>query len=99
MKFCFDIDGTICSNTFGAYELALPFYERIEHINRLISQGHEVIFLTARGSETGLDWSLLTKNQLIDWGIKNPQVFFGKPSADVYIDDRGISDTAFNWES
>lgn len=98
MKYCFDIDGTICTNTFGEYEKAQPFIDRIHRINHLIGEGHTVVFLTARGSETGINWSDLTHRQLSAWGIENPQIFFGKPSADIYIDDRGISDALFDWK-
>ena len=98
MKYCFDIDGTICTNTFGEYEEAQPFLDRIQRINQLIAGGHIVVFLTARGSETGINWSDLTHRQLSSWGIENPRIFFGKPSADFYIDDRGISDSSFDWK-
>ena len=31
-----------------------------------------------------------TKNQLDRWGLKYNKIFFGKPSADIYIDDKAI---------
>jgi uncharacterized HAD superfamily protein len=95
MKICFDIDGTICSNTNGEYYNAEPFPERIKRIHSLISEGHEIIFCTARGSETGIDWSDLTRTQLENWGLPSSNLFFGKPSADQYVDDKGVSDTIF----
>jgi len=33
--YVFDIDGTICSNTFGEYEKAEPIKARINTINNL----------------------------------------------------------------
>ena len=34
--YSFDIDGTICSNTYGKYDKAQPFLDRIESINTLL---------------------------------------------------------------
>ena len=31
-----------------------------------------------------------TRNQLEKWGLKYNSLFFGKPSADLYIDDKSI---------
>lgn len=95
MKICFDIDGTICTNTNGEYAKAKPFPERIRIIHELIAEGHEIIFCTARGTETGIDWRDLTKSQLENWGLPTNNLFFGKPSADQYVDDKGVSDTIF----
>ncbi len=38
--YVIDIDGTICTNTFGDCEKATPFYERIAYINYLYKQGN-----------------------------------------------------------
>ena len=95
MKICFDIDGTICTNTNGDYINATPLVERIAMINKLASEGHEIIFFTARGSETGIDWREITRSQLENWGLTYTSLFFGKPSADQYVDDKGINDLAF----
>ena len=65
--YCFDIDGTICTNTDGDYENAIPFEGAIEKINGLYDQGHKIIFYTARGSTTGIDWYDLTARQLGNW--------------------------------
>ena len=88
--YCFDIDGTICTNTDGDYERAIPFKEVIKKINKLYDKGHKIIFFTARGSTTGIDWHDFTKKQLKDWHIKYHEFFLGKPYADLYIDDKGI---------
>jgi len=42
MKYLVDIDGTICNNTFGDYQNAQPFVDRIAHFNNLFDQGHEI---------------------------------------------------------
>ena len=48
MTYVFDIDGTICTKTDGDYSQAEPLHERIQKVNELYDQGHEIIFLTAR---------------------------------------------------
>ena len=91
--YCFDIDGTLCTNTNGDYEKAEPNLQAIERLNALYDAGHRVILYTARGSTTGIDWREVTESQLIGWGVRFDQLFLGKPEADVYVDDKGISAT------
>lgn len=52
MKYCFDVDGTICNNTDGMYAKAEPFIHRINEINKLYDEGHTVIYFTARRNES-----------------------------------------------
>ena len=65
-----DIDETICyhedddSTKAREYENAKPYTERIEKINSLYDEGNTIVYWTARGSVTGLDWTDLTKMQL-----------------------------------
>ncbi len=95
--YCFDIDGTICQNTYGKYELAKPIQERINFINELYKEGSEIIMFTARGSTTNIDWTNFTKKQLKDWGLKYTKLILGKPFAEIFIDDKGIeADQFFN---
>jgi len=89
--YCFDIDGTICTNTEGDYEHAVPFKDVIEKVNRLYDEGHKIIYYTARGSTTGIDWHDLTRKQLEDWQVKYHELVMGKPTADVYVDDKAIN--------
>ena len=91
MIYCFDIDGTLCTNTDGAYESAEPYPDLIAQVNALYDAGHRIILYTARGSTTGIDWRELTENQLSTWGGKYHELFLGKPHADVYVDDKAIS--------
>ena len=93
--YCFDIDGTICSNTEGDYLDAVPFYDRIEQINKLYNDGNKIIFYTARGSTTGKDWKNLTLQQLNKWNVKFHELYLGKPTADFYIDDKHRD--LYNW--
>jgi hypothetical protein len=91
MTYCFDIDGTICTMTDGRYDEAEPHPEIIRQINRLYETGNRIVFHTARGSETHIDWKSVTERQLKDWNVKYHDLVFGKPAADVYVDDKGIN--------
>lgn len=93
--YCFDIDGTICNNTFGKYLEAMPYKDRIKTINELYKKGHTIILYSARGSTTGIDWSKWTKKQLSCWWLGYHKLFFGKPNADYFIDDKWIKDEDF----
>ena len=94
--YCFDLDGTLCTNTEGDYENALPYTERISIVNDLYEKGNTIIIETARGSKTGIDWNQITKNQLNKWGISYHKLRAGvKIAADIYIDDKGINDKSF----
>jgi len=90
-----DIDGTICTNTNGDYELAIPFYNNINKINQLYDEGHTIIYWTARGSRTQIDWTELTKKQLKQWGAKCHDVTLGKPHYDLYVDDKSVNSMNF----
>ncbi len=96
-KFIIDIDGTICQNTYGEYHLAEPIKERIDFFNELFDEGHEIIYWTARGGNSGKDWSELTQTQLNNWGVKRTELRMNKPAYDVWIDDKAFNaDHFFN---
>jgi ribonucleotide monophosphatase NagD (HAD superfamily) len=100
--FCFDIDGTLCTNTDGDYGDARPIAERIETLGRLWDQGHIIKLFTARGTTTGKDWSSVTERQMSDWGVKYHELIFGKPFFDILVDDKAhhsddFFDDAFDW--
>ena len=105
MKYVFDIDGTVCTNTGGKnnYTDAEPYEDRIKEINKLYDEGHTILFLTARGMgknnnnviEAYNQFYEFTKKQLTDWNIKFHKLYLGKPDADLFIDDKGCSDIDF----
>lgn len=95
MIYYVDIDGTICSNTDGEYEKAQPYYENIKKINKLYEKGYTIIYWTARGTKTGIDWSELTKKQFIDWGVKFTELKFSKPVYDLFICDKAVESSLF----
>ena len=89
MRVYVDIDGTICSQVAsGDYGKAEPLPIRIAELNRYHELGHTVVYWTARGTETGIDWRDVTEAQLARWGVKYHRLEFGKPAFDLLIDDR-----------
>jgi len=88
-----DIDGTICNTpkngTSWDYEDSTPRYDQIEKINKLHNEGHEIVYWTARGSGSGIDWSMFTKKQIDNWGCQYARIEkLKKPSFDLFIDDK-----------
>jgi hypothetical protein len=96
-----DIDETICyhkeDDTTKArdYTKAMPYTKRIEKVNSLYDEGHTIVYWTARGSVTGLDWTDLTASQLKEWGAKHHNLILGKPQYDLFIDDKNINSEDF----
>ena len=97
MIYVFDLDGTLCTHDpDGKLSRVEPYKERIEMVNKLYDEGHDIIIDTARGYKTGINWRELTEKQLKDWGVKYHMLRTGvKIYADYYIDDKGIRDTDF----
>ena len=94
-----DIDETICfyddsdaSTPAGGrkYEGACPDYENIMKINELYDRGNRVVYWTARGSRTGIDWRELTEKQLLEWGAKYHELRLDKPYYDIFIEDKSL---------
>jgi uncharacterized HAD superfamily protein len=95
MIYCFDIDGTVCSITTAEYDKATPFPDRIKLINKLFDSGNTILYFTARGSTSGIDWREVTEAQLEKWGAKYHELHLGKPHYDVYIGDKALSDKSY----
>jgi hypothetical protein len=96
MIYYVDIDETICTYKGPReYPLASPIERNIVKINELFDKGHTVVYWTARGSVTGIDWTELTLRQLKDWGVKYTEVKLGKPHYDCFICDKAINSDAF----
>ena len=89
--YCFDIDGTLCTQRDGDYENAEPWPDRVAVVNQLYTEGHTIILFTARGSGTGIDWREITERQLSSWNLRYHELWFGKPPADIFIDDRAVT--------
>ena len=91
-----DIDETICETPENRdYAESVPITKNIEKINKLYDAGNTIIYWTARGSGTGLNWYDTTAKQLIDWGAKHHEVKVGKPTYDLFICDKAINSESF----
>ena len=92
MIYFIDIDDTICTlANHMDYESAVPIPEAVKKVNDLYSAGHTIVFWTARGTSSGLDWRQLTEGQLSSWGVLYHELRFGKPAYDFFIDDKNIN--------
>jgi len=100
VRICIDLDGPICPIKLEdeSYATLEPIAGASERIRELRASGHYIIILTSRNMATcesnigkvmknigkvTLDW--LTKYE-----IEYDEIYFGKPNAEVYIDDRAI---------
>lgn len=85
-----DIDETICYyEGERRYDMALPIPENVEKINKLFDEGHTIVYWTARGSVTKINWHDITENQLQEWGCKYHNLITGeKPPYDLIICDK-----------
>ena len=96
MKIMVDIDNTICYHEgkkegIPDYNLAKPYPERIKKINTLYDEGNTIIYWTARGTVSGINWFKITLNQLNQWGCQFHELRMGKPAYDLFIDDKNIN--------
>ncbi len=98
MRICIDFDGVICQlkqSDSDSYESLKPMPGAVEKLTQLKQSGHYLIIYTARRMKTHqgnvgaviADIGRIT----IDWLDKNQvpydEIYFGKPWADIYIDD------------
>jgi capsule biosynthesis phosphatase len=96
---CFDIDNVICkTDKKKNYKKSKPIINNIKTINLLYEKGYNIVIFTARymGRCNG-DINLILKKikpltvlQLKKWGVKYHKLYFGKPSYDIFIDDKAI---------
>lgn len=95
-----DIDETICNTPtidgVRSYPDATPILENIKKGNALFTAGHTVVYWTARGATTGINWLELTRSQLEQWGVLFDDVKVGKPNYDVFICDKAMNTE--DWE-
>ena len=91
-----DIDETICkSPPTRDYSLAAPIPSRIEKINKLYDEGNTIVYWTARGTGSGIDWREVTEKQFQEWGVKYHELILKKPIYDLFIDDKNINSERF----
>ena len=98
MRICFDIDNTILTYSKGvgttAEINAIP--EMVNLIQKLHKEGHTIVLHTARGMKSSQsNIGVAGKrsygnvlNRLEELAIPYDEIYFGKPWADLYIDDK-----------
>lgn len=106
MRFCIDIDGTLCEikQPHQSYADVQPLAGAVAKLKALRQAGHYIILATARHMKTcDANVGLVVARQgkvlfqwLEDHDIEFDEIWFGKPNADIYIDDRGYH-FAGNW--
>ena len=100
LRICIDLDGTICEirkDTQTYADVKVKEGAR-EMIHNLRAAGHTIIINTARKmGSTGHNVGKALKNvgkMTFEWleknGIEYDEIFFGKPNADITIDDRVV---------
>jgi capsule biosynthesis phosphatase len=95
-----DVDGTLCEvkGQGDDYATVRPLPHAAERIHALRAAGHYVILATARHMQTcGSNVGMVVARQgqtLIAWlnrhSIEYDELWFGKPHADLYVDDKAI---------
>lgn len=106
MKICIDLDGVICrlKKEGESYQDLVPVEGAPEKLRALKEAGHYIIINTARHMKTcqgnlgmvGSRIALITLKWLEKYEIPHDEVYFGKPHADIYIDDNAFRFS--NWE-
>ena len=101
LRICFDLDNTLVSYPYivGDYKSVKPITDMIMLAKNLHNMGHTIIIYTARRMETHKynigavvkDIARDTIDILDKYEIPYDELIFGKPIADVYIDDKAIN--------
>jgi capsule biosynthesis phosphatase len=105
-RICIDLDGVICKlkGKHEGYANLQPIPGAVEKIIKLKEEGHYIIIYTARRMKTHsanvgrtiADIGKTTMDWLADHKIPYDELFFGKPWADVYIDDNALRFTSWS---
>lgn len=101
MRVCFDLDNTLVTNPVvpGDYSTVRPIRKMVALAQKMHEEGHTIIIHTARRMLTHRhnvgaairDIANITLQTLEKFGIPYDELIFGKPVADMYIDDRAVN--------
>ena len=97
--FCFDLDNVLCKSFGNNYNKSLPIKKNIEVLNILKKKGHYIKIFTSRymgrnnenKKQAIKQGYKFTKKQLKNWNVTYDELIFGKPSYDIFIDDKNFS--------
>jgi hypothetical protein len=98
LKIVIDLDGTILEErTIKEKPKAIPLPGAVNAVNKLYEMGHVIIIYSARPDS---DLELISE-QLDKYGIKYHRLVLGKPTGDIFIDDRAFTLRSWtrNWHS
>ncbi|MEX0600023.1 MAG: HAD hydrolase family protein [Rhodothermales bacterium] len=100
MRIVIDLDGTLCpiKKPHESYGDLVPYPEAVRKLREWKKNDHYIIIQTARNMatcESNLGRVLKNVGKItFDWlekhNIEYNEIYFGKPNAEVYIDDRAI---------
>lgn len=106
MRICFDLDGVIAEfkKKGESYADVKPVSGSIEKLKALKDNGHFIIINTARHMKTceGNTGAVVAKigKITLDWLEKHQvpydEIYFGKPWAQIYVDDNAFRFTSWN---
>lgn len=102
---CFDLDGVICRTKKNDYYNSIPNKKVINEINKLYEKNFFIKIFTARFmgrnkeniSKAKKQGYYFTKKQIENWGLKFHELILGKPSYDIFIDDKCFN-VKDNWK-
>lgn len=96
-RICIDLDGVIAElkKEGQSYDTLKPVPGAIEKLKQLKANGHYIIINTARNMKTCsgnigkvmTNVGLVTLEWLKEFEVPYDEIYFGKPWADIYIDD------------
>lgn len=100
-RYCFDLDNTLVTfpKIANDYSTVSPIQRNIELVRYLKRFGHTIIIYTARRMKTHKgnvgkimqDVGKITFETLDKFDIPYDELYFGKPQADLYIDDLALN--------
>ena len=101
LRICFDLDNTLVTlpTIPGDYSSVKPIFKMISLLKNLKKLGHTIIIYTARRMSSHKhnvckvirDIGLVTFQTLEKFNIEYDEIIFGKPIADIYIDDKALN--------
>jgi capsule biosynthesis phosphatase len=107
MRICIDLDGVICRLREPGQNYAdlEPVPGAVEKVRQLKAAGHYLIINTARHMKTceGNVGRVVAKQGAVtlEWlrrhGIEYDEIYFGKPHAQIYLDDNAVRFSS--WET
>jgi hypothetical protein len=96
---CFDLDNIICKTVKSNYKKSTPNIDVIELINNLYKKKYTIKIFTARYMGRFMENEKIVKKKfynetfyyLKSWNLNFHKLILGKPSFDVYIDDKNFN--------